>query len=150
MFGYLPERTFSRIGEEGRQEFLNFHLWQNQVRFHGKERRIQDYSWKPKNAVKENHDNEKVMSPHRPPLTHTHTIPWPQVEESFKRCFSEQYTLTHCCHIIKFMEVVICKNKNYHKVICCIIIIHKCAKCRQMCWPLKVERLTEFQPDSVL
>lgn len=69
----------------------------------------QAYSWEPKNVVKENHGNEKVMSPMGKSPTHMprHGLPLKHV---CNIAFSEEHTLTHCCHFIKFMEVVICKK----------------------------------------
>lgn len=143
----------SRNGEMGKTIILNVHSFvTNQMCFHeekGVRKKTTGLQLEAKECS-ERKPQQRESHESNGRVTDTHRTPWPTAEACLKHCFSEEHTLTHCCHFIKFMEVVLCKNKNYHKVICCIIIIHKCAKCRQMCWPFKVERLTETQPDSVL
>lgn len=109
-----------------------------------RERRQQVYNWKPKNVM-----NEKLgqgeSHESNGQVTDTHGMPWPAAEACFQHCFSEEHTWTHCCHFIKFMEVVICKNKNYHKIICCILIIHRCVQNADRCVdPLELNALRRF------
>lgn len=137
-----------RVGK--RQEFLNFRSFvtKSSVLSWGREEKTELHLKAKGCRERKPWQWDSHESPEA--ITDTHTTHGLMFKKVLNVAFLNNTLLTRCCHFIKFMEVVICKNKNYHKVICCIIIIHKCAKCRQMCWPFKVERLTEIQPDSVL